>query len=389
MKRDDFSLALDALLPGCDPEAASKWAEFANECVESGQFVHFIPAEHDAAVEKWLDAVFVGLCDVKQEYGPEIAAKVAELSCQRCALYPGEMLQAARVLENGGAGMDGVFLQTGKLYAPVRGADGQPRAFQEVKAVTAQEREAAFLAGQGDALAIYRPMFTPAPKGFASLARMQESGDSPLRGNYDLIHTAPLTPGNDHNQTLEAYRAAGAMKPGDIAAFKQAGVVTCWYMDQLANSKLPGLLAGRLKASPPRDVEEVIAGMRAETIRCIRDGASRPESQLAWYWTYIGSLDMAQQLGLIDDARRQALYREARQFKPACEVKPLHERKPENHLAAAEMGTEQNYNQIDGVINNEAPKPPSLRDTLKRCREEVDRSKGGDAPGKPRQGQDR
>ncbi len=63
--------------------------------------------------------------------------------------------------------------------------------------------------------------------------------------------------------------------------------------------------------------------------------------------------------------------------------------KPQNHLAAAEMGTEQNYNQIDGVINNVAPKPSSLRDTLKRCQEEVDRSKGGDAPGKPRQGQDR
>ncbi len=30
-----------------------------------------------------------------------------------------------------------------------------------------------------------------------------------------------------------------------------------------------------------------------------------------------------------------------------------------NHLAAAEMGAEQNYNQIDGIINNE-PKPSIL-----------------------------
>ena len=55
----------------------------------------------------------------------------------------------------GGAGMDGMYLQTGRLYAPVRGVDGQIKAFQEVKPVMAKEREAAFLAGQGDAIALY------------------------------------------------------------------------------------------------------------------------------------------------------------------------------------------------------------------------------------------
>ena len=33
----------------------------------------------------------------------------------------------------GGAGMDGMYLQTGRLYVPVCGSDGQIRAFQEVK----------------------------------------------------------------------------------------------------------------------------------------------------------------------------------------------------------------------------------------------------------------
>lgn len=42
----------------------------------------------------------------------------------------------------------------------------------------------------------------------------------------------------------------------------------------------------------------------------------------------------------------------------------------ENYLAAAEMGTEQNYNQIDGIINNE-PVKPSLLDELNQCRESV------------------
>ena len=106
-----------------------------------------------------------------------------------------------------------------------------------------------------------------------------------------------------------------------------------------------------------RDVEQVIAGLKSEAIREITKENARPEAQLAWFWTYIGSLDMAQQLGLINDARRQALYREVEQFKPAYEVKVPQEVKP-NHLAAAEMSVEGNYNQIDGIINNEAPKPP-------------------------------
>lgn len=103
-----------------------------------------------------------------------------------------------------------------------------------------------------------------------------------------------------------------------------------------------------------RDVEQVIAGLKSETIREITKENARPETQLAWYWTYIGSLDMAQQLGLINDARRQALYREVEQFKPAYEIKATQEVKP-NHLAAAEMSVEGNYNQIDGIINNKAP----------------------------------
>ncbi len=233
MRREEFALALNALLPGCDPEAAEKWAEFAAECVDHEQFVYFIPTEYHAAVEKWLDATYAGLYAVKQEHGPEIAAQVAGLSCQRCALYPGEMLPAAVVLKNGGdaeqisgmmasgtlemnepffldlpdgaaltrqgpevtvtcsgapyglvqkqtelgylladdtvlleterdgfgryrggAGMDGMYLQTGRLYAPVRSADGEIRAFQEVKPVTARDREAAFLSAAEDGFAI-------------------------------------------------------------------------------------------------------------------------------------------------------------------------------------------------------------------------------------------
>ena len=92
------------------------------------------------------------------------------------------------------------------------------------------------------------------------------------------------------------------LTPGGIMAFKHNGVVTSWYMDQIAYTQMPGLL--------------------------------------------------------------------------------------KNCLKAAEMSVEQNYNQIDGIINNEAPKP-SLRDSLKQCQREVVASQPGDAPGKPHQGQER
>lgn len=378
MKQEEFALALNALLPGCDPEAPAMWAEFAAECVDHEQFVYFIPTEYHAAVEKWLDATYAGLYVVKQEYGPEIAAKVAGLSCQRCDLYPGEMLPAAEVLKNGGdaerlnammasgtlkmdepyfldlpdgaaltaqgseidvtcsgvpliqkrtepgylladdtvlleserdsfgryrggAGMDGMYLQTGRLYAPVSGADGEIRAFQEVKPVTAREREAAFLSAAEDGFAIYH-LSGADPVTVVPLARLEKEEKSPLEGGYNLVHVVYTEPGGDDYATLEACKVVGVLTPGGIMAFKQNGVVTSWYMDQIAYTQMPGLL--------------------------------------------------------------------------------------KNCLKAAEMSVEQNYNQIDGIINNEAPKP-SLRDSLKQCQREIAASQPGDAPGKPRQGQER
>ena len=127
------------------------------------------------------------------------------------------------------------------------------------------------------------------------------------------------------------------------------------------------------------NVEQVIAGMRDETVREIGKDTISAAARVAWYWSYIGALDMAQQLGLIDDTRRQELYHEAEKFKPVCEVRAV---QPGDHLAAAEMSVEGNYNQIDGIINNEAPKP-SLLDALRQCQEDAGKSQGGTAPPSP------
>ena len=63
----------------------------------------------------------------------------------------------------------------------------------------------------------------------------------------------------------------------------------------------------------------------------------------------------------------------------AGQIRAFREVKPENYLAAAEMSAEVNYNQIDGLINNEAPKP-SVLDSLRQCQEDAEKSQGGTTP---------
>ena len=67
-------------------------------------------------------------------------------------------------------------------------------------------------------------------------------------------------------------------------------------------------------------------------------------------------------------------------------IRAFQEVQPENYLAAAEKSTEANYNQIDGIINNEPTPKPSVRDALSQCRQ--DAAKGGKTPEKPPRGQE-
>ena len=62
--------------------------------------------------------------------------------------------------------------------------------------------------------------------------------------------------------------------------------------------------------------------------------------------------------------------------------------KPENYLAAAEMSEEQNYNQIDGILNNLPPKP-SILDGLRQCQEDAEKSQKGAASPKSNRGPER
>lgn len=118
--------------------------------------------------------------------------------------------------------------------------------------------------------------------------------------------SAMMERGSTWNPGIQEIQAARAAGP------KNAAILRPWA-STTTQVETP-------KALPKRDVEQVIASMKAEAFREIQKGSVSPETRLAWYWSYIGSLDMAQELGLITEARRQALYREAEPYKPDCVV---------------------------------------------------------------------
>lgn len=62
------------------------------------------------------------------------------------------------------------------------------------------------------------------------------------------------------------------------------------------------------------DIEALLEGMKQETVRMVEKSESKA-SKAAWYWTHIGALDMARQLGLITEERRQELCHEIEYLK--------------------------------------------------------------------------
>ena len=113
----------------------------------------------------------------------------------------------------------------------------------------ARKREAGFLSREGDAAAVYRFDTGAMADRSVPLEQARLAGESPMVSGYDLIATGPIMRGADALAVLEEYRANGFARPGDVVSFKQDGVVTCWYVDQLAFSKLPGLLENHLKTA--------------------------------------------------------------------------------------------------------------------------------------------
>lgn len=92
----------------------------------------------------------------------------------------------------------------------------------------------------------------------------------------------------------------------------------------VCNASLPPFqycpTCGSAWAENGTNIETHLADMQQEASRSIKNPDASEASRLAWYWSHIGSIDLARQLGLISEKRRQELYEEMRPLKPAITV---------------------------------------------------------------------
>ena len=197
----------------------------------------------------------------------------------------------------------------------------------------------------------------PGPEGrdfrYRSYEDLQAHGLSVDRKNYQLVYTAPL----DKDTTLdEIYRRFNIEHPadykghslstGDIVVFRQDGKQTAYYVDEGADYRqVPEFFAQPEKQLTP---DECMTGEQIQTPRgrFYLTDRSREQMEAAGYGFHHQS----------EDGRYLIMANGTRAFAIPAQ--------PESHIKTAEMSTEQNYNMIDGMMNN-APSMEELEERAK------------------------
>lgn len=197
----------------------------------------------------------------------------------------------------------------------------------------------------------------PGPEGrdfrYRSYEDLQADGLSVDRKNYQLVYTAPL----DKDTTLdEIYRRFNIEHPadykghslstGDIVVFRQDGKQTAYYVDEGADYRqVPEFFAQPEKQLTP---DECMTGEQIQTPRgrFYLTDRSREQMEAAGYGFHHQS----------EDGRYLIMANGTRAFAIPAQ--------PESHINTAEMSTEQNYNMIDGMMNN----APSMEELEARAK---------------------
>ena len=251
----------------------------------------------------------------------------------RADYYPAGALKEADVdyvLNNVG------FSSASTLYTVPLRDDVRERAEK-----TLAERSAA-APEQGDIFAIYQIKGGPETQDyrFEAYESLQEAGLAVDRQNYDLVYTAPL----DGKTTLEdIYRTFNLDRPADftghslsvsdIVVLTRSGKEEAHYCDSFGFTPVPEFFLQREKQLTPR---ELLTGESIQTPRgsFLVTDMSREQLEAAGYGFHHQSEDGKY---LIMGNGTDAFAIPAQQESP---------------IKAAEMTTEQNYNMIDGVLNN-------------------------------------
>ena len=197
----------------------------------------------------------------------------------------------------------------------------------------------------------------PGPEGrdfrYRSYEDLQADGLSVDRKNYQLVYTAPL----DKDTTLdEIYRRFNIEHPadykghslstGDIVGFRQDGKQTAYYVDEGADYRqVPEFFAQPEKQLTP---DECMTGEQIQTPRgrFYLTDRSREQMEASGYGFHHQS----------EDGRYLIMANGTRAFAIPAQ--------PESHIKTAEMSTEQNYNMIDGMMNN----APSMEELEARAK---------------------
>ena len=197
----------------------------------------------------------------------------------------------------------------------------------------------------------------PGPEGrdfrYRSYEDLQADGLSVDRKNYQLVYTAPL----DKDTTLdEIYRRFNIEHPadykghslstGDIVVFRQDGKQTAYYVDEGADYRqVPEFFAQPAKQHTP---DECMTGEQIQTPRgrFYLTDRSREQMEAAGYGFHHQS----------EDGRYLIMANGTRAFAIPAQQ--------ESHIKTAEMSTEQNYNMIDGMMNN----APSMEELEARAK---------------------
>ena len=148
-----------------------------------------------------------------------------------------------------------------------------------------EEREAAFLAHEGDCFAIYQVKDDdPQRLRFMNMDWLQSHGLTVERANYDLVYTGELTADGSTGRTLEAlyeqfnfHHPADyhhpSMSVSDIVAVKQNGVVSCHYCDSFGFQEIPGFLP---QDNPLRNAEMALEDDYGMIDGIINNGPKEP-----------------------------------------------------------------------------------------------------------------
>ena len=180
---------------------------------------------------------------------------------------------------------------------------------------------------------------------FEPYDRLQATGNVVDKANYELVYSAPLTPGTslediytrfniDHPKDFKGH----SLSVSDVVVLHQNGRDTAHYVDSFGYKDAPEFLQEQKQLTP----DDLETGEKIQTPRGSFHvtAMSREQMEAAGYGVHHTS----------DDGKYFIMGNGTRAFAVAAE-------QPENHLKAAEQTTEQNENMIDGIINNEPPTP--------------------------------